>query len=205
MARPTRGRLPGGGRWAGLFSPAYPPYARLVPTLSLSAPLTARDVRTLADDRHTVRLAFVNLPREGTFCVDQFFNRGRCREMGRVALERLVAPIGVECRPIFYPAGEIRYQCFAGSVDVARRQIAEAFVGPDGLAASLRASRERERGCEFPSPARTAWRDRSCVTRCSRDGDAGRSAGNPAILPSATNGHCGVKAPSPGVTFLLLC
>ncbi|MEI2384517.1 hypothetical protein [Breoghania sp. JC706] len=123
------------GRPDSALAPARPPYSRFAPTLDLSPPVEAADAETLRAGRRTVRLAFVAPMPGGAFCVDRFLNRGRCSTMGQVALQRLVGPVGAECRPVFYPAGAVRYQCFAGNVDIARHQLAAGLLKPDALMA----------------------------------------------------------------------
>lgn len=122
---------------ASAFAPATPPFSRFVANVTLAAPVEADDGDTLRGAGGALALAFIRPRPRGDFCLDSFLNRGRCTQMARTALQRLVGPVGVDCGAIFYPMGKIRYQCFAGSVDVASRQLASGFVRRDLMAATV--------------------------------------------------------------------
>ena len=105
--------------------------------LRLAPPYVVLDSASFSTKDATIRLAFVaGLPRDAV-CLDAAQRRYACGLRGRASLVKLIAGQPVTCWRAFgarqagsVPGGDEdpRYQCFVGSQDVARGQVAAGFA-----------------------------------------------------------------------------
>lgn len=167
--------------------PPTPADARVAATLDLQPPYQASSADTFTAAGVEIRLAMVDGAPGTGICINRYLTRFPCGLMGRASIQNLISNAALTCRPVFYPAKEVRYQCFAGDVDLGRHQVASGFARTDPLGRRAYARAEKQAHAAGRGAWSGGWTLQTGDTARSRETlfnslDSRRNAGSDATL-----------------------
>ena len=99
--------------------------------IKLVPPHVVVDATTIVSTDHIIRLAFVAGLGHDDLCSNEDGLKFACGLRGRASIQNLIWNSEFTCRPVFYPADQVRYACLTGDIDLAAHQVAAGYARAD--------------------------------------------------------------------------